>query len=262
MNLTMGGDDEKPTSVVDDAVRVSEGGKTDTDSTSREPSSSNDKDVIESVVANATAAATTTTEGAVPSPASQPDRGFQTDYRFWMIMLTLCFSVLLASLESTVVITSLPTIVAELKIGSNYIWVTNVFLLARFVSFTSHSSGKPCLLIKNHSTAVQPIFGQMCNLFGRKSVLIFVLAAYTVGSGIAGGANEEIMLIAGRAIQGVGSGGLNMAADVVVSDLVPLRYRGNYIALLLIVGTLGFSIGPFVGGVIVERASWRWVSLL
>ena len=108
---------------------------------------------------------------------------------------------------------------------------------------------------------MQPLFGQMCNLFGRKSVLIFVFAAYTVGSGIAGGANEEIMLIAGRAIQGVGSGGLNMAADVVVSDLVPLRYRGNYIALLLIVTTLGFSIGPFVGGVIVENASWRWVSV-
>lgn len=58
-------------------------------------------------------------------------RPFRTDYRFWMIMLTLCFSVLLASIESTVVITSLPTIVAELEMGTNYIWVSNVFLLAR-----------------------------------------------------------------------------------------------------------------------------------
>jgi MFS family permease len=68
------------------------------------------------------------------------------------------------------------------------------------------------------------------------------------------------MLIAGRAIQGIGSGGLNMAADVVISDLVPLRYRGNYIAMLLLVGTAGFAIGPFVGGIIVENTTWRWVS--
>lgn len=106
------------------------------------------------------------------------------------------------------------------------------------------------------------MFGQLCNLFGRKSVLIFVFAAYTLGSGIAGGANEEIMLIAGRTIQGIGSGGLNMAADVVISDLVPLRYRGNYIAMLLLVATVGFAIGPFVGGVIVEHTTWRWVSCL
>lgn len=50
-----------------------------------------------------------------------------------------------------------------------------------------------------------------------------------------------------------------MAANVVVSDLVPLRYRGNYIAMLAIVVTIGFSIGPFVGGSIVENTSWRWV---
>ena len=114
----------------------------------------------------------------------------------------------------------------------------------------------------NNSAAVQPLFGQLCNLFGRKAVLIFVFAAYTLGSGIAGGANEEIMLIAGRTIQGLGSGGLNMTADVIISDLVPLRYRGNYIAMLLAVASVGFAIGPFIGGAIVENSSWRWVGIL
>lgn len=67
------------------------------------------------------------------------------------------------------------------------------------------------------------------------------------------------MLIAGRAVQGVGSGGVNMIVDVIISDLVPLRQRGNYISIILTVYAIGTSLGPFVGGILVERASWRWV---
>lgn len=70
-------------------------------------------------------------ETEVPSPPKETNAAFRTDYRFWMIMLTLTISTLLTSLESTVVVTSLPTIVHDLRIGSNYIWVTNVFFLTR-----------------------------------------------------------------------------------------------------------------------------------
>ncbi|KAF4471819.1 multidrug transporter (major facilitator family) [Fusarium albosuccineum] len=159
--------------------------------------------------------------------SSDKNLAFNRDYRFWMIMLTLVISTLLASLESTVVITSLPTIVDELNLGSSYIWVTN------------------------------PLFGQLCNLWGRKRVMIFIFAAYTLGSGIAGGANGGAMLITGRAIQGVGSGGVTMAADVIISDLVPLRYRGNYIAILLLVATVGFAAGPFIGAVAQANLSYQ-----
>jgi MFS family permease len=67
------------------------------------------------------------------------------------------------------------------------------------------------------------------------------------------------VLIIGRAIQGVGTGGLNMILDIILSDLVPLRDRGVYIAITLVVLTIGTSMGPFIGGVLVEKTSWRWV---
>ncbi|KAL1981931.1 hypothetical protein VTN96DRAFT_1995 [Rasamsonia emersonii] len=88
---------------------------------------------------------------------------------------------------------------------------------------------------------------------------MFIVAVFTLGSGICGGANNGTTLIVARAIQGIGSGGVNMIVDVIISDLVPLRERGNYIAIVLIVYSIGTSLGPFVGGAIVQHSTWRWV---
>lgn len=90
--------------------------------------------------------------------------------------------------------------------------------------------------------------------------MTFIFAAYTLGSGIAGGASDGTLLIVGRTIQGIGSGGLAMGSEVIISDIVPLRYRGTYVAALLLLGTIGYSLGPVIGGLIIERSSWRWVS--
>ncbi|GAB7324474.1 hypothetical protein MBLNU13_g08395t1 [Cladosporium sp. NU13] len=86
---------------------------------------------------------------------------------------------------------------------------------------------------------------------------------FTLGSGICGGANGTAMLIVGRAIQGVGGGGITVISNVILSDLVSQKERGYYVALILTVYCVGASIGPFLGGIIVESksASWRYLNL-
>ncbi|KAI0887874.1 MFS general substrate transporter [Annulohypoxylon maeteangense] len=186
------------------------------------------------------------TEPSLEQPAtvevkseSQTEYAYDRDYRFWTIIFALCTMQILCSLENTVVVTSLPTIVKQLGLGSSYIWVTNIFFLA--------------------ASVVQPLTGQLAGLFGRRYVALFVVALYTLGSGLAGGANGPAMLIAGRAVQGAGSGGMTATMGIVISDLVPLRLRSSYQAILAITYAVGMAIGPVIGGAIVQDTTWRWV---
>ncbi|KAI1656246.1 MFS general substrate transporter [Daldinia decipiens] len=165
----------------------------------------------------------------------KPQRGL----RFWAIIIALCTVSLLSAAENTVVVTALPTIVEKLNVGQDYVWISNVFFLT--------------------SAVIQPLCGQLSNLFGRRRLALSIVAIYIIGSGICGGARNSAMLISGRAIQGMGSGGINMIIDVIVSDLVPLKQRGNFIAIIIAIYGIGTTLGPFIGGVIVENTSWRWV---
>lgn len=108
-------------------------------------------------------------------------------------------------------------------------------------------------------TALQPLQGQMANVFGRRWPTIISTATFVLGSGICGGATNVSMLIAGRIIQGLGAGGINVLIEIIVCDLVPLRERGNYLGLIFGFIALGTALGPFFGGLIVEHTTWRWV---
>ncbi|KAF7865958.1 hypothetical protein EAF04_006122 [Stromatinia cepivora] len=163
----------------------------------------------------------------------------QRSFGFWAIIIGLGITLLLAALENTVLTTAAPAILVDIPLGDNWIWLTNSFFLA--------------------SAAFQPLIGQLFDLFGRRWTTIWVVAGFMIGSGICGGANNEATLLAGRAVQGVGSGGILMAYDTIVSDLVPLRYRGNYIAIILLIYSIGATTGALIGGVIVDHISWRWV---
>ncbi|KAI1749855.1 major facilitator superfamily domain-containing protein [Xylaria castorea] len=160
-------------------------------------------------------------------------------WRFWAVFAAVCFTTLLAAIESTVTSTALPFISHALDAGDSYIWFANAYFLT--------------------STALLPLLGQLCNLFGRRWMMLIVVALFALGSGISGGAKNTANLIGGRAVQGIGGGGINLLIELIVSDLVPLRERGAYFGIVFGVFSLGTAVGPLVGGAIVDGTTWRWV---
>ncbi|KAH9214651.1 major facilitator superfamily domain-containing protein [Leptodontidium sp. 2 PMI_412] len=161
------------------------------------------------------------------------------DWRFWMVFASLSITGLLSAIEATVISTALPTISERLNIGEDYSWLVNSFLLTSMI--------------------LQPLVGQVADIFGRRWLMISSVAVFVFGSGICGGASNSAMLIAGRTIQGIGGGGVNVLIELIICDLVPLRERGKFLGIVLSTFTIGASVGPFIGGIIVQNTTWRWI---
>ncbi|KAK8091413.1 major facilitator superfamily protein [Apiospora kogelbergensis] len=176
---------------------------------------------------------------ALPNGASNQIR---KGPRFWAILAVLALTSLLTSLEATITSTVLPVIVESLGGGVDYIWVANAYFLTL--------------------AALQPMFGQLSNVFGRRWPMIFSTAAFLLGSSICGGATSMAMLIGGRVIQGIGGSGISVLVETVICDLVPLRERGTYMAIVFGMISLGTALGPLFGGLIVSYSTWRWAFYL
>ncbi|KAF2833307.1 MFS general substrate transporter [Ophiobolus disseminans] len=174
-----------------------------------------------------------------PGQAGNASNAEKQGWRFWTITISLCFTSLLTAVEATITATALPSIARELGSRELYIWFVNAIFLS--------------------SAIVQPLFDQVAGLFGRRWPCIFAVAIFALGSDIAGGSGSAAMLISGRVLQGIGLGGVNMLIDIIVSDLVPQRKRGAVMGVIFAFFAVGSSMGPFVGGVLVDRTSWRWV---
>jgi EmrB/QacA subfamily drug resistance transporter len=172
-----------------------------------------------------------TASAAVPAAVSRP--------RVRLIFAGLMLVMLLAALDQTIVATALPTIVGDLGGLTKLAWVTSAFLLAQ--------------------TAVTPIYGKLGDLYGRKLVLQSAVGVFLAGSALCGLSTDMTELIAFRAVQGLGAGGLMVLVQAVVGDVVPPRERGRYQGLFGAVFGVASVGGPLLGGAIVQAVAWQWI---
>lgn len=181
-------------------------------------------------------------DGADASDASE-DQGTAPERlsrrRLWLVIGSLLMVMLLASLDQTIVSTALPTIVGDLGGLDHLSWVVTAYLLAQ--------------------TAVTPLYGKLGDMYGRRIVLQVALLIFLVGSVLCGLSQSMGELIAFRAIQGLGGGGLMVSAQAAIGDVVSPRERGRYTGLF--VGVFGVSsvAGPLIGGFLTGHLSWHWI---
>jgi EmrB/QacA subfamily drug resistance transporter len=145
---------------------------------------------------------------------------------------------LLAALNQTIVATALPKIVADLGGMEHYTWVFSAYMLGM--------------------TITVPLYGKLSDLYGRRPFFVVGIVLFSAGSVVAGLAPSMGALIAGRAIQGLGAGGLIPLAIAVIGDIIPPRKRGAWQGVTGAVFALSSVVGPATGGWIADNASWRW----
>jgi EmrB/QacA subfamily drug resistance transporter len=148
----------------------------------------------------------------------------------------------LAALDATIINTALTTIVGDLGGLDSYTWVGTSYLLT--------------------TTAATPLFGKLSDLYGRRQLFQAAIVLFCVGSLACALAPSMAVLVAARALQGVGGGGLMAMSFVIVGDVVSPRERGRYVGYITSVFAVSSVAGPLLGGFFVEHLTWRWIFLV
>ncbi|WP_254901042.1 MDR family MFS transporter [Paracoccus sp. J56] len=175
-------------------------------------------------------------QSAAPGPAGIGHR------RRTIIFCFLMLSMFMATLDNQVVSTALPTIVGEFGAIERFGWVGSAYLLAQ--------------------AAIMPVYGKLGDLFGRKYVMIFAVALFTLGSVVCGLAWSMNSLIAARAFQGLGAGGIMVSIFSINADLFEPRQRARYQSFSSLVLMASGSVGPTLGGMMSQHLGWRSIFLI
>ncbi|KKK19193.1 hypothetical protein ARAM_003191 [Aspergillus rambellii] len=156
-----------------------------------------------------------------------------------VVMAALCLVLFLAALDMTIISTALPTMAAHFHASeSGYSWMASSYSLT--------------------NAAFVPLWGKVSDIWGRKPVLLIANFGFLIGSLICGLAINLPMILAGRAIQGAGAGGIITLANICVSDLFSVRDRPLYYALFGSTWAVAGALGPLIGGAFTTSVTWRW----
>ena len=175
------------------------------------------------------------TGSAGPGAAGQ----FLAPREVLVVLPGLLLAILLAMLDNLIVSTALPRIVGDLGGVAHLSWVVTAYILA--------------------STITTPFYGKLGDMYGRKKLFIGAIIIFLIGSALSGLSQSMAELIAFRALQGLGAGGLMVGAMATLGDIVAPRERGRYMSYMMVVMMLATIGGPLLGGFITTNFSWRWI---
>jgi EmrB/QacA subfamily drug resistance transporter len=168
-----------------------------------------------------------------------PGGQFLAPREVMIVLPGLLLAILLAMLDNLIVSTALPRIVGDLGGVAHLSWVVTAYILA--------------------STITTPFYGKLGDMYGRKKFFIAAIVIFLIGSALSGLSQSMAELIAFRAVQGLGAGGLMVGAMATMGDIVAPRERGRYMSYMMVVMMLATVGGPLVGGFITTNFSWRWI---
>jgi len=157
----------------------------------------------------------------------------------WIVLAGVLMGLFLAALDQTIVATALPAIIADLRGIDLLAWVSTGYLVA--------------------STTTVPVYGKLSDIYGRRSIVLAGIVIFLLGSALSGLAATMQQLIAFRILQGIGAAALTSSAFTVIADLFVPAQRPRYQGLFGGVFALASVVGPYLGGVLTDQLSWRWV---